>query len=69
MLAETYDMHLTPEYERARTAFYVKQRLYGAFQIPVLRGDYAFAVPDAPKAGLWGRQLFSRRSTWPEEYR
>lgn len=69
LLAERYDMNLGPEWERKRSAFYVKQRIFGALQIPLLRGQYAFTAPADAKSGLWGRQILTRRSTWPTEYR
>jgi len=69
MLAETYDMRFGAEYERSRSAFYIKQRLLGALQIPLLRGSYAFSAPAKAKAGLLRRQVLSRKSTWPQEYR
>jgi len=69
MLAEKYDMHLGSQYDRARSSFYVKQRVFGAFLTPRVHGDLAFAAPVDMKAGLLRRQLLTRRSQWPAEYR
>lgn len=68
-LADTYDLHLSVEWNRTRSAFYVKQRLFGALLIPRLRPPFAFDTPEKWKSGLWRRQVFSRRSRWPQEYR
>jgi len=69
MLAEKYDMHLEPEYDRTRSSFYVKQRVFGALLIPRLHYHLAFTAPADMKAGLLRRQLLTRRSQWPKEYR
>lgn len=69
LLAERYDVHLPPERQRERTAFYLRQRLAGARLIPSVPRDLAFSAPTRPTQGLWRRQLLSRRSAWPEEYR
>ena len=69
MLAERYPMRLSAEWDRARASFYVRQRLAGARLIPSIRGELAFSAPANLKRGLWRRQLFTRRSDWPEEYR
>jgi hypothetical protein len=69
-LGETYDLHLGPEWEAVRSAFYRKQRLMGAPLIPGIRRErLAFTAPRDFKRGLWRRQIGSRRSRWPEEYR
>ena len=68
-LAETYGLHLGSEWNRTRSAFYVKQRLFGALLISRLRPPFAFSTPREWKTGLVRRQVFSRRSSWPQEYR
>lgn len=68
-LAERFELHLSATWDRTRSAFYVKQRLLGALLIPRLRPPFAFSVPANWKSGLWRRQVFSRRSRWPQEYR
>ncbi len=69
MLEKMYDMRLSPEWERQRTSFYVRQRLAGALLIPRIPRTVAFATPPQMRRGLWRRQLFTRKSRWPEEYR
>jgi len=68
-LADTYDMRLSAEFDKVRTAFYLRQRVMGARLIPTLRPPFTFTAPDDWKRGLWRRQLLTRRSRWPEEYR
>jgi hypothetical protein len=68
-LSRTYGVYPTNERQRARTLFYLKQRLAGALQIPRIPRELGFTTPEQPLLGLWKRQLFSRRSTWPAEYR
>jgi hypothetical protein len=69
-LAEMYPMRLGPEHDRERSLFYWRQRVMGALQIPRIRPtDFAFSAPADPKSGLWRRQILSRRSSWPAEYR
>lgn len=68
-LAETYGLHLAAEWNRTRSVFYVKQRLLGALLISRLRPPFAFSTPREWKTGLVRRQVFSRRSSWPQEYR
>jgi hypothetical protein len=68
-LATMYDLRLESELESVRTRFYVRQRLMGALQIPKLRGPFAFTAPDDFKRGLVRRQVASRRSRWPSEFR
>ena len=69
-LAEMYDMRLGPEWNRQRSVFYARQRIMGALLIPGIRPEsFAFSAPREPKMGLWGRQIGSRRSSWPPEYR
>ncbi|PKQ36681.1 MAG: glycosyltransferase [Actinobacteria bacterium HGW-Actinobacteria-1] len=53
----------------APTRFYLRQRVCGALLIPSIPAQLALSAPTDPLAGLWRRQLFSRKSTWPEEYR
>ena len=68
-LAERYDTRFGAEYERVRTGFYFRQRMAGARLALGLRPPFAFSTPPAPKAGLLRRQVGSRRSNWPKEYR
>lgn len=68
-LAHLYDLRLSAEFDAVRSSFYVRQRLHGARLIPRLRPPFAFSAPPEWKRGLWRRQLFTRRSRWPEEYR
>jgi hypothetical protein len=65
-----YGLELGADRERRRSAFYVRQRLMGALLIPAVRGgSVAFSAPPDLKAGLWRRQVGSRRSSWPEALR
>jgi len=69
-LAETYPMRLGPEHEHQRSAFYTRQRIMGALLIPRIHPEqFAFSAPAHPKRGLWRRQVASRKSRWPAEYR
>jgi len=69
-LAEMYPTQLGPEFERIRTAWYRGQRYLGARVIGSVRPDrVAFSAPADMRSGLWRRQLFSRKSHWPAEYR
>ena len=68
-LSQRYDTQFGPEHEPLRTAFYRRQRLAGALLIPRVRGPFAFTTPERPIRGLLRRQIGSRKSTWPEEYR
>ena len=69
-LATMYPMHLTVDWEGRRSAFYRRQRVRGALLIRGLgKQDLAFHTPENPSAGLLRRQIGSRRSRWPEEYR
>jgi len=68
-LSSRYDMRLGPEWERTRTAYYVRGRLAGGLVVPRLRPPYAFSTPEAPAKGLFRRQVATRRRHWPEEYR
>jgi glycosyltransferase involved in cell wall biosynthesis len=70
LLAETYDLHLSPEYDATRSGFYVRQRLMGALVVPRLRRrPLAFTAPPDFARGLLRRQVATRRSDWPAEYR
>jgi len=68
-LNERYHAHLTPEYEPQRSAFYKRQRLMGALLIPRLGGPKAFTTSPEFKRGLWKRQVVTRKSAWPDEFR
>jgi glycosyltransferase involved in cell wall biosynthesis len=69
-LAATHSMRLDAEWEPLRGRFYRRQRMRGGFLIPTIKGeDIAFTAPEDLQRGLWKRQLFQRRSDWPEEYR
>ena len=69
-LEQMYPMRLEPRWDPQRSAFYRSQRIMGAFLIPrVKRERLAFTAPANLKKGLWGRQIGSRRSSWPQEYR
>lgn len=68
-LAQRYDTRFGPEHEAARRRFYLTQRVAGARLIPRIRPPFAFTAPDRPTAGLLLRQVVTRRSRWPEEYR
>jgi len=68
-LAETHGALIGPEHERARSRFYVRQRLMGALLAPRVTRDVAFTAPADLARGLVRRQVFTRRSDWPEEYR
>jgi len=65
-----YGTHLGPQYDSKRSRFYVKQRLMGALLIRRLgRARLAFDAPQDFTAGLLRRQLFTRKSDWPAEFR
>lgn len=69
-LSAAYETRFGTEWNRQRSRFYIRQRLMGALLIPgIKRSDLAFGAPDDPKVGLWRRQIASRRSSWPAEYR
>jgi len=68
-LAQTHDLRLSAEFDGVRSSFYLRQRIFGARLIPTLRPPFAFSAPADWNRGLWQRQLFTRRSTWPAEYR
>ncbi len=68
-LAGTYDTRFGPQGDRTRTRFYLRQRVAGALLIPRVRPPLAFSHPPDLRRGLLRRQLLTRRSRWPEEYR
>jgi hypothetical protein len=68
-LSERYHTHLGSEWEARRSAFYRRQRVRGALLIPSIPLDVAFTASPHMKRGLWRRQIGSRKSTWPAEYR
>ena len=68
-LSRMYDTRLGTEWESQRTAFYVRQRLMGTLLTPRIRGRLAFSTSEHPKRGLLRRQLMTRKSHWPQEYR
>jgi len=68
-LAQRYDTRFGPEGKWARTRFYLRQRVSGALLIPRVRPPLAFTHPNDLTHGLLRRQLFRRRSQWPEEFR
>jgi len=68
-LAKAYGIALPGSSDGVRTRFYLRQRLAGAAWVPRVREPVAFTVPENPRSGLWHRQLFSRKSTWPEAHR
>jgi glycosyltransferase involved in cell wall biosynthesis len=69
-LATMYGLHLGPEFDRQRATFYRRQRLMGALLIPTIHaGKVAFTPSPDLKAGLWRRQIGSRRADWPDEFK
>lgn len=68
-LSAMYGIALPGAQEGPRTRFYIRQRLCGALLIPRIPSRLAFTAPANPRKGLWRRQLFSRKSSWPDEYR
>jgi len=69
-LRPTYGLHLESEWERQRTMFYLRQRIMGALLIPQIDpSKLAFTAPSDLKEGLLRRQLLTRRTDWPQEYR
>ena len=69
-LRPMYDLHLGSEFNRQRSMFYRRQRLMGALFIPTIHTDKVTFTPSANlKTGLWRRQLGSRRTTWPDEFK
>ncbi len=70
LLAGRYDTRFGPEYQAARTRFYLTQRVAGARLVgEVRRRPLAFSHPRDLTRGLLRRQLLTRRSKWAEEYR
>jgi hypothetical protein len=69
-LAQMYGLDLSPANDLRRSTYYRSQRIMGAFLLPKIhRNRIAFTAPEDFKKGAWGRQILSRRSSWPEEYR
>jgi glycosyltransferase involved in cell wall biosynthesis len=69
-LRERYHLHLSSKFNTVRSRFYVEQRVFGAPWVAAVRpGRVAFAAPSDMRAGLLGRQLWQRRSSWLEEWR
>lgn len=68
-LVSTYGVIPAEEQVARRSRFYIRQRLAGALLIPRTRTDLAFDAPADPRKGLLARQVFTRKSRWPEEYR
>ncbi len=68
-LTERYGAAAPGTAEGARSRFYVRQRLAGALLIPKTRVETVFTTPEDPRAGLLARQVFTRKSRWPAEYR
>jgi glycosyltransferase involved in cell wall biosynthesis len=69
-LRPMYDLHPGPESDRQRSMFYVRQRLMGAPLIPSIHAEnVAFTPSPDLKRGLWRRQIGSRRTRWPDEFK
>jgi glycosyltransferase involved in cell wall biosynthesis len=69
-LAPIYGLHPGPEFDRQRSMFYRRQRLMGALLIPTIRADAVTFTPSGHlKAGLWRRQIGSRRRDWADDLR
>jgi hypothetical protein len=69
-LRDMYGLHLSADWNRTRSAYYVEQRLRGALVVPRIHpAEVAFTAPADMRRGLLRRQLVQRRSDWPEEYR
>lgn len=68
-LVRTYGVVPASEQVARRSRFYVRQRLAGALLIPRTHAELAFSTPEDPRRGLLARQVFTRKSRWPEEYR
>ncbi len=67
-LAPMYDLHAGAEFDRQRSMFYRRQRLMGALFIPTIRADRVTFTPSEDlKAGLWHRQVGSRRRDWADD--
>ena len=67
-LAPMYDLHGGVEFDRRRSMFYRRQRLMGALLIPTIRADRVSFTPSKHlKAGLWRRQIGSRRRDWADD--
>jgi glycosyltransferase involved in cell wall biosynthesis len=68
-LAATYATRFGPEWDSVRSRYYVTQRIVGALLIPRIKGPLAFSHPHELTRGLLRRQLLTRKSHWPAEYR
>jgi len=68
-LVETYGVVPPENALGRRSRFYIRQRIAGAAWIARTDVELAFSAPAQPRSGLMRRQVFSRKSTWPEEYR
>ena len=68
-LAAAYGTDVSASRPRARSVFYVRQRLMGALLIPRIPHDVAFTAPANMRAGLLRRQLLTRRARWAKEHR
>jgi len=68
-LVETYGAIPPEDAVGTRSRFYLRQRIAGAAWIGRTKVELAFSAPAQPRSGLLRRQVFSRKSTWPEEYR
>jgi len=69
-LRPMYGLHTSSEYDGQRSSFYRRQRLMGATLIPAIRsGEVAFTPSASLTKGLWRRQIGSRRTNWPDEFK
>lgn len=68
-LAEKHGARLPGTRDRQRTLFYLQQRVLGAALIPRIPRALAFETPQDPRRGLLRRQLLTRKSRWPAEFR
>jgi glycosyltransferase involved in cell wall biosynthesis len=69
-LRHMYGLRLGPESDRQRSRFYRRQRLMGALLIPTIHAERVAFTPSADlKAGLWRRQIGSRRRDWADEFK
>jgi len=68
-LALRYGQHYPSYWSLYIRAYHVYTRLAGALMIPRAPRALAFPGPADPFEGLLKRQVFTRRSDWPEEYK
>ena len=69
-LTPMYGLHAGAEFDRQRSMFYRRQRLMGALFIPTIHTNKVTFTPSANlKTGLWRRQVGSRRTNWPDEFK